>query len=249
MLTGTAINVAAVLAGSAIGLASGRRLPEGTRQLILTGLGFLTLVLGLKMAAGTEEPLVLFGAVLAGGLAGHALGLDARLERLGRALERRLASGGDARGAAAGGRRGRFTEGFVTASLVFCVGPMTVVGSIQDGLSGDFELLALKSTLDFFAAIGFAAGLGWGVAASAATVLVVQGSLSLGAGLFAGALAPGLVREMTAAGGTLMLGIALRLLDLKRPPVADFLPALVLAPLLAAAGPAVRAWLSSWLSG
>ncbi len=190
------------------------------------------------MAVGTRNELVLMAAILTGGLLGHAAALQRRLDRLGEALQARFAP------RAAGGPPSRFSEGFVTASLVFCVGPMTIVGSIQDGLSGDFELLAMKSMLDFFASIGFAAGLGWGVMASAATVLVVQGGLTLGAGLLSGLLAPDLVREMTAAGGALILGIGLLLLDLKRLPVADFLPALVLAPLFAALAPAVGRWLA-----
>jgi uncharacterized membrane protein YqgA involved in biofilm formation len=194
------------------------------------GLGLVTLVIGVKMATGTANELVLLAAILLGGLAGHALRLERGLETLGARLQARFAKGGSG---------STFAEGFVTASLVFCVGPMTVLGSIQDGLSGDYRLLAVKSLLDFFAAIGFAAGLGAGVLASVVTVVVVQGGLTLGAGLVAGVLTDPLVREMTAAGGALVLGIGLRLLDLKRLPVADFLPALVLAPLLAAAAPAI----------
>lgn len=219
-----------MVAGSAIGVAGGSRIPESARSLVLSGLGLLTLVIGVRLAVGTANELILLAAILTGGLAGHALGLARRLDGLGDALQKRFS-------AAEGSR---FSEGFVTASLVFCVGPMTVLGSIQDGLSGDFTLLAIKSMLDFFAAIGFAAGLGWGVMASVATVLVVQGGLTLGAGLFAGLLTDPLIREMSAAGGTLMLGIGLRLLDLKRIPVADFLPALVVAPAITAAVPLIK---------
>lgn len=229
-MTGTFVNAIAVVAGSAIGMAGGRRIPESARSLVLSGLGLLALVIGVKMAIGTTNELVLLAAILTGGLAGHALGLARRLDALGDALQKRLSAGGGS----------RFSEGFVTASLVFCVGPMTILGSIQDGLSGDYTLLAVKSMLDFFGAIGFAAGLGAGVMAAVATVLVVQGGLTLGAGLFADLLTDPLVREMTAAGGTLMLGIGLRLLDLKRIPVADFLPALVVAPALTAAVPHIR---------
>lgn len=225
------------MAGSAIGVAGGSRIPESARTLVLSGLGLLTLVIGIKMAIGTANELILLAAILIGGLIGHALGLAWRLDALGDALQKRFSA-----------RDGsRFSEGFVTASLVFCVGPMTVLGSIQDGLSGDYTLLAIKSMLDFFGAIGFAAGLGWGVMASVVTVIVVQGGLTLGAGLFAGLLTDPLVREMTAAGGTLMLGIGLRLLDLKRIPVADFLPALVAAPAFTAAVPLIRrALVSFW---
>lgn len=226
-----------MVAGSAIGLAGGSRIPPAARGLIFGGLGLVTLVIGTKMATSTGNELVLLAAILIGGLAGHALGLDHRLERLGERLQKRFARG----------EGSRFSEGFVTASLVFCVGPMTVQGAIEDGLRGDYTLLAVKSMLDFFASIGFAAGLGWGVMASVATVLVVQGALTLGASLLAGLLTPDLVREMTAAGGTLVLGIGLRLLDLKRLPVADFLPALVVAPTLAALAPAIARTLAPLL--
>jgi uncharacterized protein len=226
-----------VVAGSAIGLAGGSRIPPAARGLIFGGLGLVTLVIGTKMATSTGNELVLLAAILIGGLAGHALGLDHRLERLGERLQKRFARG----------EGSRFSEGFVTASLVFCVGPMTVQGAIEDGLRGDYTLLAVKSMLDFFASIGFAAGLGWGVMASVATVLVVQGALTLGASLLAGLLTPDLVREMTAAGGTLVLGIGLRLLDLKRLPVADFLPALAVAPALAALAPAIARTLAPLL--
>jgi uncharacterized protein len=219
-----------VVAGSAIGLAAGARIPPSARGLIFGGLGLVTLVIGTKMATSTGNELILLAAILAGGLVGHALGLERRLEALGQQLQRRFARE----------EGSRFSEGFVTASLVFCVGPMTVQGSIEDGLRGDYTLLAIKSMLDFFASIGFAAALGWGVMASVATVVVVQGALTLGASLLAGLLTPDLVREMTAAGGTLVLGIGLRLLDLKRLPVADFLPALAAAPAIAASLPSLR---------
>lgn len=124
----------------------------------------------------------------------------------------------------------RFTEGFVVASLVFCVGPLTVLGSIEDGLTGDYRLLAIKSLLDGFAAVAFASALGWGVGFSALTVLLYQGALTLSASWAAGVFSEPMVAALTAAGGILIIGIGLRLLELREVRVANLLPALVLAP-------------------
>jgi uncharacterized protein len=127
-----------------------------------------------------------------------------------------------------------FSKGFVTASLLFCVGPMTILGSIQDGLSGDYTLLASKAILDGFASLALAASMGWGVLFAALTVLVYQGGLTIGAGLVKTLLTEAMVAEMTATGGALILAIGLNLLDLTLIRVANFLPALVIAPPLVA---------------
>jgi uncharacterized membrane protein YqgA involved in biofilm formation len=159
-------------------------------------------------------------------LIGEMLRIQARLDAVGKRLEERFARGEQA---------GTFTRGFVTASLVFCVGPMTILGSIQDGLIGDFNLLAIKSTLDGFAGLAFASTLGIGVAFSALTVLVVQGGISLAAMIFGSALGsiardtPWVI-EMTATGGVLIMGIGLILLDLKQVRVGNLLPAIFIAP-------------------
>ena len=129
------------------------------------------------------------------------------------------------------------SRAFVTTSLLFCVGPLTVIGSLQDGLTGDYSLLALKSALDFIAALTFASVLGWGVLLSAGTVLVVQGTLTLGAGLVEGFATDAVVAATTATGGVLIFGLGLSLLELREVPVANMLPALAVAPLLVAAAP------------
>lgn len=224
-MTGTLINVAALTAGSCAGLLLGRHIPERVRETVLKGLGLLVLVIGMQMALKTTNILILMGSILIGGVLGEAIDLQAGLDRVGATLQRKLAAGGP----------GRFTEGFVTASLVFCVGPMTILGSIQDGLSGDYQLLAVKSMLDGFAALAFAATFGIGVAFSAVTVLVYQGALTLGAGGVEGLLSEAMVTEMTAAGGLMVLGIGVVILDVAKPRVANFLPALGIAPLLVAA--------------
>ncbi len=165
----------------------------------------------------------MLGAVLVGALIGEGVRIEGGLAGFGAMLQRRFAGAGDA----------RFSEGFVIASLVFCVGPLTIIGSIEDGL-GDPELLFVKAGLDGFASIAFAAVYGWGVGLSVLTVAVVQGSLALGAGGLDGVLTDPMLDALGAAGGILLLGIALRLLDLKEIRVANLLPAVVLAPLFVA---------------
>ena len=221
-MTGTLLNVGTVLAGSSVGLILGKRLPERIRETVLMGLGLLTVVIGIQMALKTANILILLWSTLLGGVAGEGLNIQSGLDRLGAALQARFP----------GRPQSRFSEGFITASLVFCVGPMTFLGSLQDGLSGDYQLLAVKSTLDGFASLAFAAAFGPGVIFSALTVLFFQGGISLGAGSLQGVLTPPMVDEMTAAGGLMVLGIGMVILDVVRPRVANYLPALVIAPSL-----------------
>ena len=187
----------------------------------------MTLVIGVDLALAWKDtsPLYVLGGILIGGLVGEALGIEARLQRLGDRLQKYTARGNE---------QSTVSEAFFAASLLFCVGPLTVVGAIQDGLTGDYEALATKALLDGFAAIAIAASLGPGVAFSALTILVVQGGISLGAGLFEDVLAEGseALAALTSAGGVLIIAIALKLLDLKDVKVGNFLPALVIAPLL-----------------
>jgi uncharacterized membrane protein YqgA involved in biofilm formation len=226
-LTGTFLNVGAVLLGTALGLLLGSRLPDRVRTTTMAGLGLAVLAIGAQLALRSYNALVPLGSVVVGGILGALLGIDEGLERLGAAAERRLNSRSP-------GRWGRVSEAFVTSSLVFCVGPMTIVGSIQDGLTGDYSVLALKSALDLIASTLFASTLGPGVLLSAATVLVYQGGLALAASSARQLLTDDVVREMTATGGVLILGIGLRLLEIKRVPVGNLLPALAVAPLIAA---------------
>jgi uncharacterized membrane protein YqgA involved in biofilm formation len=234
-MVGTLINVVTVVAGSGAGLLVGSRLPERIRQTVLSGLGLMTLVIGMSMALQTRNPLLMLASLLLGGVIGELLGLEERLQALGRYLETRV-SGHSGEGSA-------FVKGFVTASLVFCVGPMTILGSIQDGLTGNYTLLAIKATLDGFASLAFSASLGIGVMFAALTVLVYQGALTLGAGLVKAVLTEAMITEMTAVGGTMILGIGLLLLDLKRVRVASFLPGLFIAPVLVALAPTLNALL------
>ncbi|WP_435769265.1 DUF554 domain-containing protein [Nocardioides sp. SYSU DS0651] len=244
--TGTAVNVAAVLVGSVVGRVAGDRLPKRTRDLVTDGLGLVTLLIagtsamavldpGLADEVGDSAPLlVVLGSVLVGGIAGSLLRLEDRVEALGGWLQRRLA------GEAGGEERQRFIEGFVVASLIFCTGPLTILGALNDGLGKGADELYLKSALDGFAAVAFAAAFGWGVAASVLTLVVVQGGLTL-VGLGLGDVLPDAhLAAVTATGGLLLVGVALRLLDVKQVAVADLLPALAVAPLLVEATALLR---------
>jgi uncharacterized protein len=228
-VTGTFLNIGTVLAGTLVGVLLGARLTQGVQDRVLAGLGLVTLVIGIDLALAWRdtEPLVVLGAVLLGGLLGEALGIEDRLQRLGERIQART-SAPDSGSTVA--------EAFFTASLLFCVGPLAVVGAIQDGLTGDTGALATKAVLDGFASIALSATLGWGVALSALVILVYQGGISLLAGTLDSVLAEGSdeLLTLTSAGGILIIGISLKLLALKDVRVGNFLPALVVAPLLAA---------------
>ena len=223
-MTGTLINIAAVLGGTLVGVLVGRRLPPGLQQRVMAGLGLVTLVVGIDLALAWRDtnPLYVLGGVLLGGLVGETIGIERRLEALGDRIQGSLASH----------EHSRVSEGFVTASLLFCVGPLAVVGAIQDGLTGDYQALATKSLLDGFASIALAGTLGWGVALSAASVLVYQGGITLGAGVFEDILRGEALAALTSAGGVLIVAISLKLLEVRDVKVGNFLPALVFAPAL-----------------
>jgi uncharacterized membrane protein YqgA involved in biofilm formation len=235
---GTAVNVVTVLLGSGIGIVLGHRLPQRTRDTVTDALGLVTLTIAVLAAASVTSPtltgavgesapvLIVLGSMLVGGLIGSLLRIEAGLEGIGDWLQRRLASSEQTE------QRRRFVEGFVSSSLVFCVGPLTILGSLNDGLGNGSDQLMLKSALDGFASIAFAASFGWGVAAAAISVLVVQGALT-GVGALLGQLLPDpQLAALTATGGLLLAGVGLRLLQIKAVPVGDLLPALLVAPLL-----------------
>ncbi len=223
---GTAINVVAVLIGGGIGTLVGARLPEGMRRTAMQAIGLVTVLIGVQNFLEFDNPLVPLASVVAGLVVGEILGIDAALKRFGDGLERRFSKG-----------ESPVSRAFVTTSLLFCVGPLTVLGSLEDGLTGDYRLLALKSALDFVASLSFASVLGWGVLLSAGTVLVVQGALTLSAGFLEGVLTEAMILATTATGGVLILGLGLVLLELKEVRVANMLPALLVAPSLVALAP------------
>lgn len=239
---GTAVNVVTVLAGTAVGVLLGHRMPERTRKVVTDGLGLVTLLIAgtsamavtdtaLSDEVGTAAPmLIVLGAVLIGGIAGSLLRIEDRLESFGgllqRAAHRRFGA------SSASEARERFIQGFVVSSLVFCVGPLTILGSINEGLDNGSDQLLLKSALDGFAAIAFAASFGWGVAASVLALVVIQGGLTAMGAMLGSFVPDAHLSALTATGGLLLVGVALRLLDLKQVKVADLLPALVIAPVL-----------------
>jgi len=223
-LVGTILNVITVLIGGALGAALGQRLPDKMRQTVLHGLGLVTIAVGLRMALDTANILIVMGSVLLGGMLGEWWRIEDRLQAAGDRLQDRMGVG----------ESGTLAQGFVTASLIFCVGPMTILGSIRDGLTGDYSLLAIKSLLDGFAALALASSLGIGVLFSAVTVLVFQGGLSLLARMAQVGMTPAMIAEMTATGGVIIMGIGLILLDIKRVRLASYLPGIFIAPLVVA---------------
>jgi uncharacterized protein len=223
---GTLINTFAVLVGAGIGTLVGARLPERMRQTAMHAVGVVTVLVGIQSFLRFDNPLVPLVSVILGLVVGELLSIDAGLKRFGDALEQRFSKGGSP-----------VSRAFVTTSLLFCVGPLTFLGSLQDGISGDYRLLALKSALDFFASLSFASVLGWGVLLSAGSVLLVQGGLTLAGALFGAFMDKPMILAMTSTGGVLLVGLGLGLLELKEVRVANMLPALVVAPLLVALAP------------
>lgn len=235
---GTIINVVAIVGGATIGVLLGNRLPEKMSRVLTDAMGLVVLVIGainlmalwdneyVEAVTGAGTLLVVLGALLIGGIAGSLLQIEERLESFGGWLQKKTSKDNQ------DSSKEKFIEGFVNASLLFTIGPMAVLGALSDGLGQGFETLALKSTLDGFTAIAFAAALGWGVAFSAIPVGVWQGALTVVAA-FAGALMPAaVVSAITATGGILLLATGLRVLQIRMVSVASLLPALIVAPLL-----------------
>lgn len=230
--SGTWINVGTVVIGTILGLLLQGRLPARMQQIITQGLGLITLFVGFQMAnslnkaqAGAIAGVILaLLAIAIGGLLGEWWQLEAKLTAVGDWLKRRVRGGG------------QFTDGFVAASLLFCVGPMTLIGSLNNGLTGDNTLLTLKATMDGLAAIALTSSFGIGAGFSTLVILVYQGGLSLAAGLLAQSLPDPAtdprVLLITGVGGLMVVGIALNLLEVAKIRVASFLPALAIAPLI-----------------
>jgi uncharacterized membrane protein YqgA involved in biofilm formation len=246
-MTGTLINITTVLVGGSVGLFFGSRLPDRLRKTVIAGLGLFTLAYGLYNFLKTQNPLVVLGSLLIGALLGEWWKIEEGLQKAGKWLESHFGGKGvkvinenaDATTVGPSINNDRaskdFVRGFLTASLVFCVGPMTIIGSIQNGLNGDYSLLAIKSVLDGFAALAFASTLGVGVLFSVIVILIFQGGLTLLAAQLNAIISPAMMAEMTAAGGVLLLGIAISsLLEIKPIRVGNFLPSLAIAPMIVA---------------
>jgi len=226
-MTGTFINVAAILIGGAIGLFFGSRIPERYKNTVIAGMGLFTAALGLQMFFKSENSLIVLGALIIGALLGEWIGIEDGLQSFGQMLEKRFSRDSET------GSSSKFVRGFMVSSLLFCIGPIAILGSIQDGLTGDYKLLAVKSTLDGFASIAFASTLGVGVLFSSLIILIYQGGVSLLASQLNAIVTDPMMAEMTATGGVILMGVAFsNLLEIKKMRVGNFLPALVIAPLI-----------------
>lgn len=227
-MAGTALNMATVLVGGILGLLLGARLSPRLRETVLLSLGLFTFAIGVRMFLETNNALYALGGLLIGAVLGEWWRIEDGLQRIGAALQARFDRDGTGTPSSS-----RFVEGFMTASLLFCVGPMTILGSVQAGISGDIQLLVVKSVLDGFAAIALASTLGVGVLFSALTILVYQGGITLLAGWAEGAMSQAMVAEMTAVGGILLMALAVSsLLELRKVRSGNLLPGLFAAPLL-----------------
>jgi len=232
-MTGTIINIITVLIGGTVGLLFGARLPERLKATVIAGMGLFTTAIGIQMFLETKNPLIVLGAMLIGAILGEWWRIEDGLQNLGRVLEERFTSPPDPASDIETPASTNFVRGFLTASLLFCVGPMTILGSIQDGLTGDYELLAVKSVLDGFASLAFASTLGVGVLFSTLVILGFQGGISLLAVQLNALVTTPMLNEMTATGGVILMGLAVSsLLEIKKIRTGNFLPALAVAPLI-----------------
>ena len=225
-MTGTFLNIATVLIGGALGLIFGARIPEQLKATVISGMGLFVMAMGLQMFLKTENPLIVLGSLLIGTLLGEWWKIEEGLQNFGKFLEQRFSREGE-------DGSNTFVRGFLTASLLFCVGPLTILGSIQDGLTGDYNLLAVKSVLDGFASLAFASTLGMGVMFSTIVILVYQGGISLLAAQLNSIITPSMMNELTATGGVILVGLAISsLLEIKSIRVGNMLPGLAVAPLI-----------------
>lgn len=234
-MTGTLLNFATIIIGGVLGNLFGGRLPEKLRQTVVSGLGLFTLALGVQMFLKTQNMLVVVVSILVGILLGEWWKIEQRLQVFAGWLEAKV-NHGDGEGS----NRARFIRGFLTSSLIFVIGPMAILGSIEDGLTGNYQVLAIKAILDGFASLAFASSLGIGVAFSALPVLIYQGAIALLAGQVQQVVTPAMMAEMSATGGVILMGLSVgSLLELRPVRSGNFIPALLIAPIAVA----VMAWL------
>lgn len=221
--SGVFVNVATVLIGSLLGLLLKKAIPQRVTSAVMIGLGLCTIYIGVEGALSGQNVLIVIASMVLGGIIGTLLDIDGAINRLGDRVAARFRK-----------RTGQTTvaEGFVTASLLFCIGAMTITGSLNAGMSGDNSLLYTKALLDLFSSMMLAASLGIGVLCSAVFVLVFQGGLVLLAGVLAPVLTPAAVADMTCAGSLMIIALGLNLIGIAKIKVADYLPAIVFAPVI-----------------
>ena len=222
MLLGTLANVAAIVLGTLLGLALKQRLPDRINTIAMQGLGLVTMLIGIKMVTTADNVLVVLVSMVIGAVVGELLQIEQRLDRFGSKIEARLSK-----------ERGAFTKAFVTSTLLYCVGPLAILGSLQDGLQGDYSILLTKSGLDGVASVAFASTLGVGVLFSTLPVALYQGGITVAASLLQPYLSSSIINAMTATGGLLILGIGLNILKISQIRVANLLPAILVAAVAA----------------
>ena len=223
MLLGTLANVAAIAIGTLAGFALKQRLPDRIHSIAMQGLALVTALIGIMMMITTQNVLIVLVSMVTGGVLGELLRIEERLDRLGAKVEARFSK-----------ERGTFAKAFVTSTLLYCVGPLAILGALQDGLRGDYSILLTKSGLDGIASVAFASTLGIGVLFSILPVAAYQGGITIGASLLEPYLTASIINEMTATGGLLILGIAMNLLQIAKIKVGNLLPAILVAAILAA---------------
>lgn len=223
-MLGVLVNVAAVLLGGSVGLLCKRGIPARLTDAVMLGLGLCTLYIGIDGALAGENILIVIAAMVLGAIVGTLLDIDGTINRLGMWVEKKFRRGE--------GAKVSLAEGFVTASLLFCIGSMTIVGSLNAGISGDNEMLFTKSTLDLVSSAMLSASLGAGVLLSAVFVLVFQGGIVLLSSLIAPVFTPAAIAEMTCAGSLLIMAIGLNLMGIAKVKVANYMPAIFFAPVL-----------------
>lgn len=221
-MLGTIVNAIAIAVGGVIGSAIKTGIPSRMKESVVYGLGLVVLFLGFKNAQETLNPLIMIGSIVVGAIVGEALDIDALLQKLAKHLEKLV-----------GGRGGNVSEAFVTTTLIYCVGAMAITGAMQSGLTGDHSVLYAKSMLDGISGLFFAASLGIGVALSAIPVFVYQGIITVAASSLSGIMTAAMTAEMTAVGGLLIIAIGLNILGITKIRVANLLPGIAVALLLA----------------
>jgi len=222
---GTIINIGTVVLGGLVGVFLNNRMPQNINYTVMQGLALSTALIGIKMGLETKNLLIVVLSLVIGGIIGELLDIEEKFDRMGRWLEERFDS--QEKGS------GNFTKGFVSTSLLFCIGPMAIMGAIENGLTGKYSILLTKAVMDGFAAVAFASSLGIGVVFSSLSILVYQGGLTLLASLVKDFLTDPVVREMTATGGVLIIGLALNILGIVRVKVGNLLPSIVVAIFMA----------------
>lgn len=215
LVLGTIVNSLAILAGGLAGMLFGKALPERMKNTVIQGIGLAVLLIGLSMALQSKNTLVVIASLVFGGIIGEWIDIEFRLQQLGRWLEKFLAKSG---------KGGDFTKAFVSTSLIYCVGAMAIMGSLESGLKGVHDILFAKAMLDGVSAIVFASSMGIGVLASAIPVFLYQGGITLSATFLQGLLSDPIIAEMSATGGLLIVGIGINILEIKEIKVGNLLP-------------------------